>query len=194
MASFFENQFDFFENLRYTKEKRKGGGPLDYPQNCSFSGHRPERLPWGYQEDHPDCLALKQQIQDLLGQLYHQGYHHFISGMAQGSDLYFAEAVLDLRGQYPQVVLECARPCETQAESWPAPLQKRYQEILATCNFETLVQHHYSPGCMMRRNRYMVEHSSVLVAVYDGNAQGGTAQTLAYALKRGLTTHILGNL
>ena len=43
----------------------------------------------------------------------------------------------------------------------------------------------------MRRNRYMVDRSAHIIAVYDGVPKGGTAQTLAYALRRGLTTHIL---
>ena len=44
---------------------------------------------------------------------------------------------------------------------------------------------------MMRRNRYMVDRSARVIAVYDGIPKGGTAQTLAYALRRGLETDIL---
>ena len=36
---------------------------------------------------------------------------------------------------------------------------------------------------MLRRNRYMVDHSAMVIAVYDG-AAGGTQQTLAYALRQ----------
>jgi uncharacterized phage-like protein YoqJ len=44
---------------------------------------------------------------------------------------------------------------------------------------------------MMRRNRYMVDHSSRIIALYDGVPKGGTAQTLAYALRKGLDTDII---
>ena len=44
---------------------------------------------------------------------------------------------------------------------------------------------------MMRRNRYMVDHASHIIALYDGVPKGGTAQTLAYAMKKGLTTDII---
>ena len=38
---------------------------------------------------------------------------------------------------------------------------------------------------MLRRNRYMVDHSALLIAVYDGML-GGTMYTLSYAMKQGL--------
>ena len=37
----------------------------------------------------------------------------------------------------------------------------------------------------------MVDHSTHIIALYDGVPTGGTAQTLAYAMKKGLTTHII---
>ena len=88
-----------------------------------------------------------------------------ISGMARGSDLYFAEAVLELRRRRSDVALECARPCESQADRWPEEERARYQAILDQCDYETLVQHHYDRFCMMRRNRYMVDRSARIIAV-----------------------------
>ena len=52
-------------------------------------------------------------------------------------------------------------------------------------DLETLIQPAYTRDCMLRRNRYMVGRSSLLIAVYDG-LPGGTRQTLAYALGEGL--------
>ena len=69
--------------------------------------------------------------------------------------------------------------------------QKRYRAILEQCNFETVVQHRYDRGCMMRRNRYMVDRSVRLIAVYDGAPKGGTFNTLAYAMRQGLKIDIL---
>ena len=111
--------------------------------------------------------------------------------MARGVDLYCAEAVLELREVEGDLTLECARPCETQADSWPAAERERYNAILDRCNFETLVQHSYDRFCMIRRNRYMVDRSDMLIAVYNGVPKGGTFQTLAYAMKKGLTIHTI---
>ena len=38
---------------------------------------------------------------------------------------------------------------------------------------------------MQRRNRYMVDHASMLLAVHDGQS-GGTQRTMEYAMRRGL--------
>mgnify|MGYP002231086939 CR=1 FL=1 len=76
-------------------------------------------------------------------------------------------------------------PCETQAHSWPAEEQARYQNILERCDYETMVQQRYDRFCMMRRNRYMVDASRILIAAFDGRP-GGTARTLEYAALRKL--------
>ena len=99
--------------------------------------------------------------------------------------------MLALKERRPDVLLECARPCESQADRWPEEERVRYQSILDRCDYETLVQHRYDRFCMMRRNRYMVDRSARLLAVYDGEPKGGTAQTLAYALRKGLHVTIL---
>ena len=164
---------------------------MDEAKSCCFTGHRPDKLPWGTNEHDARCLACKEKIRQALEEVRTQGVSHFISGMARGADLYFAEEVLKLREKYPDITLECARPCESQAEHWPETEQLRYRAILDRCDIETLVQYHYDRGCMMRRNRYMVDHSNWLIAVYDGVPNGGTAQTLVYALRRGLHTHII---
>ena len=155
------------------------------PITCCFTGHRPSKLPWGKDEEDPRCLTLKRRIQDAVDSAYEEGFRHFICGMALGCDFYFAEAVLALRAEYPEITLEAAVPCPTQAESWPAAEKARYRRLLSACDYETMVQDHYSPGCMQRRNRYMVDHSALVIAVFDGQG-GGTRQTLAYALASGI--------
>ena len=152
---------------------------LEREITCCFTGHRPDKLPWGDWENAPACQDLKRRLNQAVESAYAHGYRHFICGMARGADFYFAAA------------LEAARPCETQSNSWPEGDRRRYQAILDQCDLETLVQHHYDRGCMMRRNRYMVDRSSRIIAVYDGVPKGGTAQTLAYAMRRGLKTEIL---
>ena len=164
---------------------------MEREHTCCFTGHRPDKLPWGTREDDPRCLALKQSIKAALERAYQAGCRHFICGMARGADLYFAEAALELKENHPKITLEGARPCETQADSWPQSERNRYFAILDRCDYETLVQHHYDRGCMMRRNRYMVDRSARIIAVYDGVPQGGTAQTLLYALRQGMETDIL---
>lgn len=164
---------------------------MDKEKTCCFTGHRPDKLPWREDEGDPRCRRLKAGLARVVEEAYAAGSRHFICGMARGCDLYFAEAVLRLRELHGEAVLECARPCEAQADSWPEPERQRYHAILDRCNYETLVQHHYDRFCMMRRNRYMVDRASRIIAVYNGTPKGGTAQTLLYAMKKGLDVHIL---
>ena len=157
---------------------------------CCFTGHRPEKLPWGTDERDSRCVLLKQSIARELEGLYLRGFRHFISGMAMGCDLYFAEAALELREKYPDLSVEGAVPCPTQADRWPEHQRRRWRNILDRCDLETVVQQHYDRFCMHRRDRYMVERAAAILAVFDGTS-GGTQYTLNYAMDRGLDILLL---
>ena len=154
------------------------------PISCCFSGYRPEKLPWGADESDSRCVQLKQRLWDAIEAACDEGYRHFICGMAAGVDLYCCEIVLALRRQRP-ITLEAAIPFPGQADEWPAAQRERYRALVAACDYETVVSTAYSPGCMQRRNRYMVDHASLLITVFDGQS-GGTRNTVQYALERGL--------
>jgi len=152
---------------------------------CCFTGHRAEKLPWNTDEQDGRCLALKVRIADALLSLYEAGYRHFICGMANGCDLYFGEAVVALRSERPDVTLEAAIPYEGQAGTWAPELRKRYFRLAEECDSKTVLHSEYTPSCMMDRNRYMVDHSSVLLAAYNGSP-GGTMNTMLYAMRNGV--------
>ena len=158
---------------------------MERSKTCTFTGHRENKLPWRDDETDPRCLRLKEHIFDAVESLYQSGIRHYICGMATGCDLYFGEAVLELRAEHPDVTLEAAIPCEGQSAGWPAPLRRRYDHLARECDYQTVIQKDYTPDCMLRRNRYMVDASAVLIAAYNG-APGGTRSTLLYAMRQGL--------
>ncbi len=125
---------------------------------CAFTGYRPQKLPWMEDESDLRCVDL-------------------------GCDLYFGELVLGVKREWPEITLEAAVPCPTQADSWAEDAKLRWKKLLRACDYETMVQDHYTLGCMMRRNRYMIDHASMLIAVYDGQ-EGGTRRTVEYAMRR----------
>lgn len=160
---------------------------IDRGITCAFTGHRPGLLPWGEREEDPRCVELKEWLDEAVLRAYHTGCRHFICGMAKGADFYFCEAVLKFRQEYPNILLEAAVPCPTQSDHWSAADRARYRALLSQCDLETLIQQSYTPACMQRRNRYMVDHSSRLIAVFNGRPEkSGTLKTLNYALKQGL--------
>ena len=81
---------------------------MEQAETCCFTGHRPDKLPWGVREDDPRCTDLKARLAAALEAEYDAGTRHFICGMARGADLYFAEAVLALRERRSGVTLEAA--------------------------------------------------------------------------------------
>ena len=158
---------------------------MERSTTCSFTGHRENKLPWRGDERDVRCRRLKECIYDAAEAVYQSGVRHYICGMANGCDFYFAEAVLRLREEHPEVTLEAAIPCEGQASRWTAAQKQRYERLVGDCDFRTVIQRDYSPDCMLRRNRYMVDASAWLIAAYNGSP-GGTRSTLLYAMRQGL--------
>ena len=148
---------------------------------CAFTGHRATKLPWGFCEADPRALALKERIFDAAEAVYAAGVGRFLCGMANGCDLYFCEAVIRLRAEHPDIELEAAIPFEGQADRWPPAERARYHRLLTECDERTLLQKEYSPDCLLRRNRYMVDRADILIAAFDGHS-GGTLHTVRYAL------------
>ena len=66
---------------------------------CAFTGHRPQKFQFGFDEADERCVRLQQVIREHIIQLIEkEGVSYFISGMAMGVDMYAAEIVLDLKG------------------------------------------------------------------------------------------------
>ena len=100
-------------------------------KTCAFTGHRPKKLPWGYNETDVRCVALKVALERQIRSLVQEGVTDFLSGMAEGIDLLAAEIVLNLRAEYPCIKLHCILPYKGQETEWSAASQARYHAILA---------------------------------------------------------------
>ena len=151
-----------------------------------FTGHRPASLPFKYNESDSRCVALKQQLYSQIELMITQfGATRFYTGMALGVDIWAAEAVLQLRHKYPWIMLECAVPCRTQADSWQQSSRKRYHHILDVADDVVVLSESFTDDCMHARNRYMVDHANTVIAVWNGNSRTGTGSTVNYAKKHG---------
>lgn len=107
--------------------------------------------------------------------------------MAMGYDLLAAETILSLQSGLPDLRLIAVIPYRGQTEMWNAALKSRYDDILHNTNDTVILSEHYYQGCLLRRNDYMVVHSSRLIAWYNGNPKGGTFYTCRLAVANGLT-------
>ncbi len=157
---------------------------MERRSTCAFTGNRPQKLPWGEDETDYRCIAVKNRICEEITAAIERGYNTFISGMALGGDTYFAEEVLKLRNTY-NIKLVCAVPFPDQCKGWSKQDIDRYYEILSQADETVILSEHYSKYCMHKRNRYMVDSSSLLLSL-DYSNDGGTTSTVAYATKQNL--------
>lgn len=143
---------------------------MDKEHICCVTGHR--NIPA------EKILYVKNQLHQEFLQAIQNGYTHFISGFASGVDLIFARIVVDLKSEYP-ITLEAAIPYPGRINT----PDQTFQRLLKECDIVKVHTEKYSKSCYMVRNRYMVDCSTLVIAVYDGRKNGGTAATIRYAYR-----------
>lgn len=141
-------------------------------QTCCFTGHRDisaEIKPY-----------IAKQLERILRNLIGEGIRYFGSGGARGFDLMAADIVLQLKEEFPHIRLIMVLPCRDQTRGWRGEDLRHYERVLSQADKVVYVQEKYTPGCMQKRNRHLVDNSSVCVA-YCTRRYGGTAYTVEYA-------------
>ena len=152
---------------------------------CAFTGHRPHKLPWGYDEADSRCVALKAALKERIIRLAEAGITNYYSGGAEGIDCIAAEIVLELRKKNPALRVHCILPYEGQADKWSNSAQERYRLILKQADSVEYMGREYYDGCMIDRNHRLVEAAGMLLAVYNGVRRSGTGATVNYARRLG---------
>lgn len=152
----------------------------DRMSTVSFTGHR----------TYDGSAAAR--LRTVVAELYQRGYRQFLSGMAVGFDLAAAEAVLALRETCPGLRLVAVVPFEGQESRFSAADRERYARVLAVADKRIVVCRCYRRDCYARRNDFLIDHASVVVAWYDGSA-GGTRYTVLRARRCGLEVENLCN-
>ncbi len=157
--------------------------------SISVTGHRPDKL-WGYDLNHHKYTVLKQIIMHDIVRIWWENEHHptdtrieCISGMALGVDTIFAEAIIEMKSCH-NMKLIAAVPCLNQDSRWCDVDRQRYAYILSKVDEIVHVSNKpYSNGCMQDRNQYMINRCDVLLAVYNGDKTGGTADAVKRAIQ-----------
>lgn len=149
----------------------------------AFTGYRPEKMPFTESDKDENYIRFREREMQVIKRLVERGCTHFISGMAMGFDTWVAEDVLLLKKANKALTLECAVPFPDQAKAWERKDQMRRKEILSKADMTTMISESYTRWCFHERNRYMVDQADVVVCAFNGQ-KGGTAYTVAYALKK----------
>ena len=150
---------------------------------CCFTGHRPEKLT---KPENEIITRLKEEISRAIN----DGFTFFISGMARGVDIWAAEIVLKMRDIGSPVHLICACPFDGFERSWDEKWRKRYAEVIMKADRVEYICPGYNRGCFQIRNKWMVDRSARVIAVFNGE-KGGTKNTIEYAERTGVKVEII---
>lgn len=121
---------------------------------------------------------------DLLERGYQKaGIRHVYVGAALGVDMWGAEAVTSLHKYYKDLTLHCIVPFAGHDQRWTQADRHRLSIVYQHADVITLSPVYYVDA-YLNRNRFLVDHTDYLVAVYLGAtaSKTGTAQTIRYAM------------
>ncbi len=157
---------------------------IEAADTVGITGHR------AYSYSRPDAIWAQQELRTTLLKLQSLGAGRLNSGMATGADLWAANAAVEIGMELAAFL---PFEAEYQRSRWSSAWIGMHQRLLAKA-----VETHVSvtlpdPGdraatraAMLDgyhvRNEFLVAHSDVLVAVWNGKTTGGTAHALREAV------------
>ena len=143
-------------------------------KTCCVTGHRD--LPQN--QINYVKAALLREIEKSVA----DGFTCFMSGVAEGVDQYFVEIVMEKQKDDPSLELIAVIPYQKRLDSLRA--KRRTYEMLEACRDVVVIQEEYQPSVYSHRNRYMVEHADMVLAVCNMRRHSGTRQTVWFAQNR----------
>lgn len=146
-------------------------------KTCCFTGHRV--IPANEREQ------IIARLEKTIINLYQQGVVFFGAGGALGFDTIAADTIIRLRNDYPKLKLILVLPCLSQTKKWRPEDVDHYNQIMRQADKVRYTSQEYTSDCMHKRNRHLVDNSSVCIC-YQTRASGGTAYTVNYAHQQGL--------
>lgn len=147
---------------------------------AAVTGHRPDKL-FGYDLMDDRYTRIRTTIRKILEQ---EDAAEMWTGMALGTDMLAALAVIDMQDEGSDIRLNAAIPfVGHKSTRWPPMTQKLYDAILyRSARRDLVTEGGFSKWALELRNRYMVDRADFLIAVYSG-IHGGTANCIKYARK-----------
>ena len=159
-----------------------------------FTGHR--KILGAYDDGIRTSSTVWGRVSQTLTlacqQLFVQGVDSFITGGAIGVDQLAGEVVMSLKSGGLPVFLIVAKPFPNQMHAfWPAATRARYNNMLSAADRIVNVSDvdPVTKGDAVRylqdRNIWMVDHSHIVLAVWDDSVKGGTTNCVNYARSKG---------
>ena len=147
-------------------------------KTAAFTGHR--ILGKDFNKD-----KLYQEIKRLIS----AKYDTFLVGMAIGFDMECFKALLEFKRAIDIRIIACI-PCLNQDERFSRSQKEEYNRLLTLADDKIVISKEYTNTCMKKRNEFMVNYSSVVVA-YLRKEKSGTSGTVNYAIKKGVSVKFI---
>lgn len=163
---------------------------IDPARTVAFSGYRPQKIMESLSSRGNRYLmdtihrTVLERLKVIIRLLYKEGYDVYLTGMADGFDIWGGEAVLEMQSELPDLKL-VAVPAYIPRTTKDTAYYRMYARIMAASAQVYEVCPEYKRDCFDRRNEVLVSNCSTLVCYFDG-IKGGTANTIAKASKRDL--------
>lgn len=149
---------------------------FNFNESCFFTGHRMIA-----NNEIPDIMHMTEKLCIKLIEEY--GVKHFISGAAMGYDMLAANIVLNLKKQYPLIMLHLYLPCRNQSQQWKPAYKAEWDKLIKLADEKKYIYDgNYVDGCMQLRNTEMVNDAYYGIAFCKRNT-GGTYDTIKKAVQ-----------
>lgn len=132
-----------------------------------------------------DLTLNKEELKKVFLRLIDMGFENFLIGMAVGFDTIAFNILEEIRKEKDIKLIACI-PCPEQAKNFDYKQKAEYDRMIKSADVKVILSPYYKKFCMLKRNEFMVDNASVLVAYIRQN-RGGSYQTKNYALKKGIT-------
>lgn len=133
-------------------------------QTIAFTGNRELTTPNGHIDRNLENV-IRTELHFILEDCYKEGFRYFLSGMAWGFDLMAAQAVLDLKEQYPDIKLIAVIPFENQEGKFSDANKILYCNVLNSADNQIIINSTgYSNAAYHKRNDYLIDNASEIIA------------------------------
>ncbi len=147
---------------------------INKARTCAVTGHRI------LEKD-----INKKELKELFIKLIEKGFDTFLIGMALGFDTLCFNVLSEIKTKKKLKIIACI-PCENQDYKYSLEQKIEYKKMLENADENIYVSKQYNKYCMQKRNRFMVDNASVLVAYYK-REKTGTSYTVNYAIKNNVS-------
>lgn len=149
-------------------------------RTCCFTGHR--FLPTQHKKEIEDRTAA--EIRNMILQ---KDVCFFGVGGAIGFDTLAAEVLFRLReNEYPHIKVILVYPFKGFTSHWTSEQKAKYKSLLQMYDKVVCISDDACKEAYLARDRHLVDCSSYCIAYCTRN-YGGTAYTVRYAKKQGLS-------